>query len=35
MMPPMDMPVGRASVVAGPQGEFFGLIALQAPPDED
>lgn len=35
MMPPMDMPVGRASVVAGPQGEFFGLIALQTPPDED
>lgn len=35
MMPATDMPVGRASVVAGPQGEFFGLIAVQAPAEAD
>jgi uncharacterized protein len=30
MLAPMDSPVGRMAVIAGPQGEAFGLIAMPA-----
>lgn len=33
MMPPMDIPVGRFSMLADPQGATFGVIRLTEPPD--